>query len=275
MKKCILGLFLISLLSLSCNDNSTNINIIDVVQQYIKKNKLPITIGGEITVNNDFNITDKTGFQVFILGLSNTLANNISEGNYNDETIENYIELQRIISGFYDFCGNNGYETAIIFTNIRNENRLLVDYLEYHNYNITFNNDFVILDNNINYKEFEKLFGVLQQMGDVTRDNIINYMLYDWNTQETYIYKKIIFVDGIIEILDINSINEGIDLALEVGIMNVSYYMIGGIINLFRIKSYDLKDYENTWEEIKTKITEFEKTIDYYNSRNQYEEIYN
>jgi hypothetical protein len=283
MNKYILGIiFSISIISLSCNDNSTN--IIDVVEQYIKNNKLPITIGREITVNNDFNITDKTSFQVFILDLSNTLANNISEGHYNDDTIENYLELQRIMSGFYDSCFNNNYETAIIFTNIRNENKLLVNYLEYHNYNITFNNDFVILDNNINYTKLEKLIDALQQMGDITRNNIINYLLHDWNGKDTYIYKKIVFIDGMIGTVDINSfiyepfnkesingwfINQDIDLALEVGIMNVSYYMISSIINLFKIKGYDLKEYEITWEEIETNITEFQKIIDDYNSRDQ------
>jgi hypothetical protein len=264
MKKYIFGLIFISFISVSCNDKPTN--VIDTVEQYIRKNKLPITIGEEITVNNDFNITDKTSFQVFILDLSNTLANNISEGYYNDETIENYLELQRIISGFYDFCLKNGYETAIILTNIRNENELLVNYLEYHDYNITFNNDFVILDNDTRYIKFEKLIDALQRMGDITRNNIINYLMHDWNNKDTYIYKKIVFVDGMIETVDINSsINEGIDLALEVGIMNVSYYMISNIIDLFRIKGYDLKEYENTWDEIKIKITELQKIADDYN----------
>jgi hypothetical protein len=241
MKRYIFGLIIfISFVSLSCNDKPTN--VIDVVEQYIRKNKLPITIGEEITVNNDFNIADKTSFQVFILDLSNTLANNISEGHYNDETIENYLELQRIISGFYDFCLNNSYETAIIFTNIRNENELLINYLEYNDYDITFNNDFVILDNDTPYIKFEELIDVLQKMGDIARNNIINYLVRDWNNK-----------------------NEDIDLALEVGIMNVSYYMIGNIIDLFRIKGYDLKEYESTWDEIKIKITEFQKIIDDYN----------
>jgi hypothetical protein len=223
VNKYIFGLiFSISLISLSCNDNSAN--VIDIVEQYINKNKLPITIGDEITVNNDFNLTDKTGFQIFILDLSNTLANNISEGNYNDGTIESYLELQRIISGFYDFCTNNSYETAIIFTNIRNENELLVNYLEYHDYNIIFSNDFVILDNNIHYIKFEKLIDISQEIGDITRNNLMNYLLHDWKGRNTY-----------------NYINEDIDLALEVGIMYTSYYMVDSIINLFRIKGYDLK----------------------------------
>ena len=88
MKKYVfLFTILISIVLLSCDEGLTN--IVDVVEQYIKKNKLPITIGEEIIVKNDFNITDKTSFQLFFLDLSNTLANNISEGNFNYETIEN------------------------------------------------------------------------------------------------------------------------------------------------------------------------------------------
>jgi len=275
-------IFLISILLLSCDDGLTN--IANTVEQYIKKNKLPITIGEEIIVKNDFNITDKTSFQVFILDLSKTLANNISEGNYNDKTIKNYLKLQKIISGFYNSCISNNYELAIIFSNERNENRLLVDYLEYHNYNITFNNNFVILDNNTNYIKLENLIKVLLRIGDVTRDNLIDYFLHDWNGEETYIYKEIVFIDGMIETVDVNSyiyepfneesingwlINKDVDLALQVGIINVSYYMIDAIIYLFRIKGYDLKGYENTWEEIKKKNEEFQKIVDDYNRNNQ------
>jgi hypothetical protein len=57
--------FLTAFMTVSClvssNDNLTD--IADVVGQYIKKNELPITIGKEITVCNDFSMTDKTNFQ--------------------------------------------------------------------------------------------------------------------------------------------------------------------------------------------------------------------
>jgi len=264
MKKYVfLFTILISIVLLSCDEGLTN--IVDVVEQYIKKNKLPITIGEEIIVKNDFNITDKTSFQLFFLDLSNTLANNISEGYFNEKTIENYIELEKIITGFYNSCISNNYEFALIFSNERNENKLLVDYLEYYDYNITLNNNFVILDNNTNYTKLENLIEILLQMSDITRNNIINYFLHDWNNEKTYIYRKMVFVNGIIETID----NEDIVLALETGIMTFSYYMIDAIIYLFKIKGYDIKKYENILEELKNKKIEFQKIVDDYNRGNQ------
>jgi hypothetical protein len=220
-------------------------------------------IGEEIIVYEDFNITDKTNFQIFMLDSLNTLANNISEGFYNDETIKNYTELQRILTGFYNNCVNNNYELAIIFNHTGNEYNLLIDYLEYYNYNLTFYNSFVILDNNTNYSELKNLIGFLLQTGDIARDNLINNFLHVSNNENAYIYKKTEFSDGMIKTTNMEH-NEYFDVVFEVVLMNVCYYLIGDITYLFRIKGYNLDTYENTWEEIKSKNKEFEKMIDNY-----------
>jgi hypothetical protein len=247
---------------LSCGNNLTG--IVGVVGKYIKKNGLPITIGEEIIVYNDFSITDKTNFQIFMLDLLNTLSNDISEGNFNDKTIENLTEVQRILTGFYSYCTNNNYELAIIFNNTSNDKKLLINYFEYYNYNLTFYNNWVIFDNNTNYTELKTLIGVLLQIGDIARNNLINF-LHDWNGENALFYKSIVFIDGIIETIDMDY-NEYFDVVFELDLMYICYYLISDIIHLLKVKSYDLGVYVNTWAEIMEKNKELEKLIDNYNN---------
>jgi hypothetical protein len=263
MKKHIFAfVFCIFTMLLSCGNDLTN--IADVVGKYIKKNELPITIGEEIKVYNDFNMTLKTNFQIFMLDLINTLSNDISEGNFNDKTIENLIEAQRILTGFYDYCTNNNYELAIIFSNTYNEKGLLIDYFEYYNYNLTFYNNWVIFDNNTHYTELKNLIGILLQIGDIARNNLANF-LHDWNGKDANIYKRIVLRDGIIETIDMDH-NEYFDIVFEVELMNICYFLIGDIVYLFKIKGYDLDIYVNTWAEIMEKNKELETFIDNYNN---------
>jgi hypothetical protein len=248
---------------LSCGNNL--INIAGEVEKYIKRNELPITIGEIIIVYNDFSITDKTNFQIFMLDLINTLSNDISEGNFNDKTIENLTEAQRILTGFYSYCTDNNYELAIILNNTFNDKNLLIDYFEYYNYNLTFYNNWVIFDNNTYYPELKNLIGVLLQIGDIARNNIIKFF-HDWNGENVLIYKDIVLIDGIIETIDMDY-NEYFDMVFEVNLMNVCYYLIGDIIYLFKIKGYDLGVYVNTWAEIMEKNKELEILVDNYNNK--------
>ena len=138
MKKSFFSLIvLIFPVLFSCNNNPNDqTNITYIVEQYVKENNLPITIGEKIIVAHDFSIPEKTNFLFFILDLINAIANKISEGNFNDKDIENYKGLGRIITGFYESCANNGLELALFF---ETESTLLIEYLEYHNYNFSCN----------------------------------------------------------------------------------------------------------------------------------------
>jgi hypothetical protein len=245
---------------LSCGDDSTN--IVDAIGKYIKKNKLPITIGKEITVYNDFNLTEKTNFQIFMLDLINTFSNDISEGNFDDKTIENLVEAQRILTGFYSYCTDTNYELAIVFNNPFNEKKLLMDYFDYYNYNLTFYNDWVIFDNNTHYTELKNLIGFLLQIGDIARNNLIIF-LQGWNGE---MYKSTVFIDGIIETIDMDY-NEYFDVVFELNLMYNCYYFISAINYLSKIKGYDLGVYANTWAEIMEKNKELEKIIDNFNMR--------
>jgi hypothetical protein len=249
---------------LSCGNDLSN--VIEIVEQYIMKNDLPIRVGKEIIVYNDFNLTDKINFQIFMLNSIDKLSNDISEGNFNDDTVKNLIELQRILTGFYNYCTNNNYELAIIFNNPLNEKKLLIDYFEYYNYNLTFYNNWIILDNNTHYTELKKLIGVLLQIGDISRNNLINY-LHDWNGENAF-YKSIVFSDGFIETIDMDY-NEYFDIVFELNLMNICYFLISDIIYLFKIKDYDLDVFANTMEEIMEKNKELEKLVDNYNNVNQ------
>jgi hypothetical protein len=102
-------------------------------------------------------MTGKIKFQLFMMDLLNKLTKDISEGNFSDKAIENFTELQRIISGFYNYCINKNYELAIIFNNTGNENDLLINYLKYNNYNLTYYNSFIVFDNNTNYLKLKDL----------------------------------------------------------------------------------------------------------------------
>jgi hypothetical protein len=129
----------------SCGNDSAYTS--DAVGKYINKNGLPITIDEEIIVNNDFTLAEKIKFQIFMMDLLNKLSDDISEGNFNDKTIENLVEAQRILTGFYDYCRTHNYELAIIFNNKYNEKDLLIDYLQYYHYNLTFYDNWIIFDN--------------------------------------------------------------------------------------------------------------------------------
>jgi hypothetical protein len=247
---------------ISCGNSLTN--TADIVGKYIKENELPITIGEEIIVYNDFNMTDKTKYQIFMMDLINKFSDDISEGNFNDKTIENLIEAQRILTGFYKYCTNYQYELAIIFGNKYNEKDLLIDYFEYYNYNLTFYNNWVIFDNNTHYTELKNLIGILLQIGDIARDNLINF-LHGWNGEYEHLYKKNVFIDGKIGTIDMDYLY--LDVVMEVERMNICYYLIADILYLFKIKGYNLDLYENIWEEIIGKNREFEKLIYEYNNR--------
>jgi hypothetical protein len=99
---------------------------------------------------------------------------------------------------------------------------------------------------------------------------LTNYFLHDWNNKDGYIYRKILLIDGIIETIDTYIFdpfyNELIDVAYEVTLMNMCYGLTDSIIYLFRIKDYNLEEYENIWEILLVKRTEFEKIIDNYNN---------
>jgi hypothetical protein len=257
-------IFCIFIILISCGNDSVKIS--DVIEKYIKKNNLPVTIGKEIIVYNDFNIDDKINFQVFMLDLYNSLADDISEGNFNDKTIEGLVEVQRIIDGFYKYCVDNNYELAIVFNNKFNEKDLLIDYLKYHNYNLTFYNNWIIFDNNTHYTELKNLIGILLQIGDIARNNLINFF-HDRNEEDAHLFKKIVFNYGVIETVDVDY--EYFDVVSQVELMNISYYLINDIIYLFRIKGYNLDIYENTWAEITEKINGFRILIDNFNSNRQ------
>jgi hypothetical protein len=68
-----------------------------------------------------------------------------------------------------------------------------------------------------------------------------------------------------IETIDMDY-NEYFDVVFELNLMYICYYLINDIINLFKIKGYDLDVYVNTWAEIMEKNIEFEKLIDNYNN---------
>jgi hypothetical protein len=212
------------------------------------------------------------------MDLSNSLANSISEGNYTDETIANYQELQNIISGFYKSCFGNNYEIATIFTNARNENKIIVDFLKYHKYNITLNNNFVILDNNTNNAKLGELILFLDQLGGIKINNVYNYFMHFINNDQTFTYEKILLVDGKIQSINISAdygiendivSNDDLDLALETVIMNVSYHMIDSIIYLLKIKEYGTDEYTIINEENKRKLSELQKIIDDYYKSNR------
>jgi hypothetical protein len=250
---------------LSCDNKLTDIaDIADVAGKYIKKNELPITIGEEIIVYNDFSINDKINFQIFMLDLMNKLSNDISEGNFNHKTIENYNEAQRILTGFYRYCTDNNYELAIIFDNTFNDKKLLIDYFEYYNYNLTFYDNWIIFDNNTQYTELKNLIGILLQMGDTARNNLIIF-LHDWNGEDVLVYKSIVFIDGTIETIDMD-FNEYFDIVFELNLMYICYSFVNDIIHLFKVKGYDLGVYVNTGVDIMEKNKEFEKLIDNYNN---------
>jgi hypothetical protein len=262
MKKYIFA-FVLCILTvlLSCDNKLTD--IADVIGKYIKENELPITVGEEIIVYNDFSFTDKINFQIFMLSLMNKLSNDISEGNFNDKTIEDFKEAQRILTRFYSYCTDNNYELAIIFDNTYNDKNLLIDYLEYYNYNLTFDKNFIIFDNNTQYTELISLIGILLQIGDIARNNLIGF-LHDWNGANFSVYKSIVFIDGIIETID-KDYNEYFDVVYELNLMYICYCLIGDIIQLFKIRGYDLDVYENTWAEITEKNKEIERLINNYN----------
>jgi hypothetical protein len=247
----------------SCGNDPAYID--DVVGKYINKNKLPITIGEEITVYHDFNLTDKIKFQIFMLDLVNKLSDAISEGNFNDKTIENLVEAHRILTGFYDYCKDNNYELAIIFNNKYNEKDLLIDYLQYYHYNLTFHDNWIIFDNDTRYAELKRLMGVLLQMGDIAWNNL-KYFLQGW--EDVHIYTHIVFINGQIQTIEMDY-NEHFDVVMEVDRMTICYCFISDIIYLFKLKGFNLDEYENIEEHITEKNKEFEKLIDKFNNTNK------
>jgi hypothetical protein len=261
MKKLIFYIILtsISITSLFCHEY-VSINVKEAVEQHIITNDLPITIGEEIIIANYINKTDRINFQIFLLDLFytiNDLFNNSFRHSINfDEIFENYIEIIRIYAYFYNYCKNNNYELAIIV--FGNEFDFLVEYLEYHNYKITYHhNNWVSLDNNTENVELHNLINMLLQISDISRNNIMNKICYNWGGPGGYIYGKNTFTDGKIETINLDI--ESLDIAFERRLLWNSYSIIGDILFLLITRNYINREYyEEFWYEIIKKNMEHE-----------------
>ena len=271
MRKYILCsvIFIFITLPLFCSDN-ISINIKEAIEQYIDENELPVIISEEIIIYNDFNIIDKTNFQVYMLNLLNIFINEISEGNITNEVLEKVNEISRIYIGFYNYCEMNDYELAII---IPNKYKVINDYLEYSNFYLTYYDNLIILDNSTYYAKLEDLVDYLLQIGEITKNNLVNYFCHNWEDKMAYIYKKILFFDGTIKTIDIEyfvydpyhdeAINGYFELSYEIGLIEQCYSMIGSICYLFKVKNYD---YEEMRNKLLEKYSEYKIIIE--NERN-------
>jgi hypothetical protein len=92
--------------------------------------------------------------------------------------------------------------------------------------------------------------------------NNIKYFLQGWEDEHTY--KNIVFIDGQIDTIEMDY--EYFDIAMEVVRMNICYCFISEIIYLFKLKGFNLDEYENIQEHITEKNKEFEKLIGTHNN---------
>jgi hypothetical protein len=105
--------------------------------------------------------------------------------------------------------------------------------------------------------------GELLKMFDIAHNNLKNFLQ---GREDEHIYKNIVFFDGKIETTEMDY-NEHFDVVMEVDRMTICYCFISDILYLFKLKGYNLDEYENIWEHITEKNKEFEKLIDkFYNT---------
>lgn len=186
-----------------------------------------------------------------------------------DEILENLSEISRILVSFYTYCKDNNYELAIVI--ISNDFYFLSGYLEYYNYNITYhNNNWITLDNNTGNMELNNLISILLQIADIAKTNISNMYLYNWGGQGGEIYKKIVFIDGKLEVENIDI--EYLDSNKESDLMVKSYYLIGDILCLQITRDFANREiYETVWNEIIEKNMEMEDEMVWTNKDDYYD----
>ena len=252
----------IFILASSCGNDYSAVSITDVVKQFILENQLPITIGEEIIFYGDIDTADKIKFQMFMLNLLNILSKHISEGSFDniDEMADKIIELNRILTAFYNYCAKNNFELAIIINNFSGKNKIIADYLKYFGYSFIDYNGLIILDNDIHHSKLTQLIGFLFQINILTKHNLINYFLHDWESEYPLKFQRIVFLDGRIETVE----TEYFDISRELGFWVNTNNIIGDILFIFSVRSYSLPEYENVWEQIIEKNMELERAKNYW-----------
>lgn len=258
MKKYIFVLVLgILILAPSFSQTSSEFDVNNIVQQFILENGLPIVIDEEIKFYGYFDARARKKFQVFILNIQNTLSRQLSEGLFYciNELTDNIIELNRILTAFYNYCARNNLELAIIINNAGSANEMIIDYLKHFNYSFENYNDLFILDSGTEYAKLSRLLGFLLQKNIIASTNLRNYFLHDWNDKPYFISRRITLVNGQVEIVQ----NDYLDFLEEMVVLLNTNNIIGDILFIFGVRNYMLPEYEGIWNEILEKNRTLER----------------
>ena len=252
----------IFVLASSFGHNSAAAHISGTVKQFILKNQLPITIGEKIIIYDYIDTANRIKFQVFILNLLNTLTKQIAEGLFDniDDMAEKIIELQRILTAFYNYCAKNNFELAIIINNFSDGNKMIADYLKHFGYSFVDYNGLIILDNDTHYTKLIQLIDFLFQINILTTHNLINYFRHDRESERPFKFRRIAFIDGKTVTVTIESIaNDYFDITRELALMVSTNNVIGDILFIFSVRNYSLPEFENMWNRIIQNNIELEK----------------
>jgi len=225
------------------SEDFINSNINDVVSAFILENRLPIAINEEILFTDDVSINDITLFEVFILNQLENIIKSISEGNFTEQLLANLDEILIMYQSLLDYYVNNNVKMPIIIMNFNNENNILIEYLEYNNYNLSFHNTFVVMDNNTDCIKLDNFLYILKQINGVMMSNILNYFSHDWENGEILTYRHIFFVDGQLTIIDNQLLDRWFiynyfDYNSEIDLLNNNHELTVRILRMLKLRSH-------------------------------------
>ena len=204
---------------------------------------------------------DRINFQIFLVNLLDELQYflaHIYENSMDfDEILENITVVQKVLNGFFRYCGNNDFEIAIIF---KNDIILLQEFLNYYNFNLAYKNNLIILDDNTDNIKLENFVEYLLKICNITRSNLINYFLSDWEIDESYVYNVGTFENGKLNI--IHQSNENFHFPSELYLMDNCDSIIDVIIYLFKVRKYNCEKYYDLLNEKRRERIEFNEKYD-------------
>jgi hypothetical protein len=184
--------------------------IVNEIQEYILENYLPIIISNtnnvrlyDLHILNNFDFNEKTKFIVYLENLINIGLHKIVNGIYTDATITEITIIVNIKNKFCNECIKNNFEIPVIINNHNNRYELLLDFLRFNNFIISYYFDNIIfLDIKSNIHLLNDLMKFLLLTGNISRENILNYCNYGFE-DNSFLFKKIIFSEYGMEIIDL------------------------------------------------------------------------
>jgi hypothetical protein len=248
--------------------------IINEVREYIFENNFPIIINNmnneslyDLHILNNFEFNEKIKFIVYLENLINIACHKLNNFINTDAIITEITIIANMRNEFYNECIRNNFEIPVIINNYNNRYELLLDFLRFNNYIISYYyDDLIYLDIKKNISMLSDLMKFLLEAGNISRENVLNYCSNGFE-DNSFLFKKIIFSEYGMEIIDLidDFVYEKSDvffnLTDEIYIVDDCYNNYFMFFYVFKLSGYEYEEYYNTIDKIAEEYLNFKERL--------------